>query len=234
MPATCCTQFFQKKGFEAYGEDIENLCIDLFNFFKLSAFRREDSAVIQQKLDLDEVVYLCHVESRWLSLLPAIERLGNQFPALLDYFKKLPDSDKNIAKNDRYKQIMTLLTTSETMVQLCSLESVKPVFDQFLHVFKAEGPLIHVLYPSMLLLLKKMMFRFLKQRVIQKKSLDELLKLDIKNVEIKLKYNELEIGVPARQVLKDVRNSGRQRLCYLGIRSFFHADHCSHAEITET
>ena len=51
--------------------------------------------------------------------------------------------------------------------------------------------------------------------------MDELLKLDIKNVDIQLKDSELEIGVPARQALKDVRNSGRQRQCYLGIRSFF-------------
>ena len=41
-----------KKGVEASGEDIENLCIDLFNFFKLSASRREDYAAIQQKLVL--------------------------------------------------------------------------------------------------------------------------------------------------------------------------------------
>ena len=73
-----------KKGVEAYGEDIENLCIDLFNFFKLSASRREDYAAIQQKLDLDEVVFLHHVESIWLSLSPAIERVRNQFPALID------------------------------------------------------------------------------------------------------------------------------------------------------
>ena len=92
-----------KKGVETYGDDIENLCIDLFNFFKLSAFKREDYAAIQQKLDLDEVVFCHHVETRWFSLLPAIERVRNQFAALLNYFKKLPDSDKNIAKNDRYK-----------------------------------------------------------------------------------------------------------------------------------
>ena len=93
-----------KKGVEAYGGDIENLFINLFNFFKFSESRREDYAAIQQKLDLDEVVFLHHVESRWLSLLPAIERVRNQLPALLDYFKMLTDSDKNIAKNDRYKQ----------------------------------------------------------------------------------------------------------------------------------
>ena len=87
-----------KKGVEAYCEDVENGCIDLFNFFRLSASRREDHVTIQQKLDLDEVVFLCHVESRWLSLLPATERVRNHFPALLDYFKKLQDSEKNIAK----------------------------------------------------------------------------------------------------------------------------------------
>ena len=40
-------------------------------------------------------------------------------------------------------------------------------------------------------------------------------------MDIQLKDSELEIGVPARQALKDIRNSGRQTQCYLGIRSFF-------------
>ena len=75
-----------RKGLESYGEDIENLCIDLFYFFKLSAARR-DFLKIQQKLDLDEVVFLRHVESRWLSPLPGAERVNDQFPALLEYFK---------------------------------------------------------------------------------------------------------------------------------------------------
>ena len=94
-----------RKGLESYGEDIENLCIDLFYFFKLSATRREDFLKIQQKLDLDEVVFLRHVESRWLSLLPAVERVKDQFPVLLEYFKKLPEADKKIKGNERYRRI---------------------------------------------------------------------------------------------------------------------------------
>ena len=73
----------------------------------------------------------------------------------------------------------------------------------------------------MLLLLKKMMSRFLKQRATQKKSVDELLKLGIKNVDIQLKDSEPKIGVTAQQALKDVRKSGRQIWCYLCIWSFF-------------
>ena len=141
-----------RKGVEGYGSDVENLCIDIYYFFKLSPPRREDYADVQQKLNLDEFVFLWHVQSQWLSLIPAFERVREQFPALKEYFRKLPDSDKNIAKNARYKQIMTLLTSPETTVQLCFLESVKPIFDKFLESFQVKGPLIHNLYPCMVLL----------------------------------------------------------------------------------
>ena len=119
-----------RKGIEAYGEATENLCIDLFYFFKLSASRREYYLTIQQKLDLEEIVFLRHVELRWLSLLPAVERVKSWLPALLEYFKKLPDTDKKIKSNERYKKIMVILTAPETIVQLCFLKSIKPFFQQ--------------------------------------------------------------------------------------------------------
>ena len=140
------------------GEDIENLCIDLFYFFKLSAARREYFLKIQQKLDLHEVVFLRHVGSRWLSLLPAAERVKDQFPALLEYFKKLLEADRKIKENERYRRIMSFLTSPETVVQPYVLESLKPGFDQFQQLFQTEGPLIHILHQSMLQLLKQVMF----------------------------------------------------------------------------
>ena len=36
-----------------------------------------------------------------------------------------------------------------------------------------------------------------------------------------MKDSELEIGLPTRQALNDVKNSGKQKQCYLGIRTFF-------------
>ena len=104
-------------------------------------------------------------------------------------------------------------------MQLCFLESVKPIFDKFLESFQAEGPLIHNLYPCMVLL-KQMMSWFLKPKIIHKKTV-ELLKLDMKHSDSQLKDSELEIGLPTRQVLNDVKNSGMQKQCYLGIRTFF-------------
>ena len=105
-------------------------CIDLFYFFKLTPCRWEDYGEIQPKLDLDGVAFLRHVESGWPSLLPAVERVKGQFQALLEYFKKLPETDKKIKINERYKKIMTFFKSPETVVRMCFLESSKPVFDQ--------------------------------------------------------------------------------------------------------
>ena len=115
---------------------------------------------------------------------------------------------------------MTLLTSPETMVQLCFLESVKPIFSKFLESFLVEGPLIHNLYPCMVLLLKQRMSRFLKPKVLQKKT-SRTVEMGVKHSDSQLKDSELEIGLPTKQALNDVKNSGMQKQCYLGIRTFF-------------
>ena len=48
-----------------------------------------------------------------------------------------------------------------------------------------------------------MMSRFLKPKVIQKETVAEL-----KHSNSQLKDSELEIGLPTRQALNDVKNSG--------------------------
>ena len=61
----------------------------------------------------------------------------------------------------------------------------------------------------------------------------ELLKLDMKHSDSQLKNSELEIGLPTRQALNDVKNSGMQKQCYLGIRTFF-TETDLHAKVTGT
>ena len=161
------------------------------------------------------------MESRWLSLLPAVERVKSQLPALLEFFKKLPDTDKKINSNERYKKIMVILTAPETIVQLCFLKSIKPVFNRFLQMFQTEGPLIHILHQAMLDLLKQVMSRFLKQSVVKGRSVNELLKVDSKNIDFQLKNDELDVGNETKKAVNDLKQSGKQRQCFLGIRSFF-------------
>ena len=63
------------KGVKQYGDSAEELCMNLYYFFKNNLCRREDLFEIEETLDLEELVLLCHTQCRWLSLIPALQRL---------------------------------------------------------------------------------------------------------------------------------------------------------------
>ena len=103
---------------------------------------------------------------------------------------------------------MVILTAPETIVQLCFLKSIKPVFNRFLQMFQTEGPLIHILHQTMLDLLKQVMSRFLKQSVVKERLVNELLKVDFKNTDFQLKDNELDVGNETKKAKNDLKQSG--------------------------
>ena len=97
-----CHNSFQA-GLKKYGSDAEELCLNLYYFISKSPARREDLLVIEEALGLDELVLLCHVQSRWLSLVPALQLVISMKAVLVKLFvDELPKNDKNITKNDKY------------------------------------------------------------------------------------------------------------------------------------
>ena len=75
-PQSCLIHVCQnsfKKGLSKYGYNAEELCLGLYYFFKRSSCRRQDLFEIEESLGLEELILLCHVQSCWLSLIPALE-----------------------------------------------------------------------------------------------------------------------------------------------------------------
>ena len=70
-PYVCHNSF--KKGLSKYGYNAEELCLNLYYFFKRSSCQRQDLFEIEESLGLEELILLCHVQSCWLSLIPALE-----------------------------------------------------------------------------------------------------------------------------------------------------------------
>jgi len=75
------------KGLAIFGHDAVDLALKLFYWFKHSAARRDDLKIVQFALELDSIFLLRHVESRWLSLQPAVTRILSQWLALTKYFR---------------------------------------------------------------------------------------------------------------------------------------------------
>ena len=138
-----------RKGLAQFGQNAEELCLNLYYFFKKSPCRKSELYEIEEKLGLDELVVLHHVQSLWLSLVPTLERFLTVKQALKKLLlEEMPKKDKNIGKNDKYLAIKRSLESKEVEIEVEFLISMKPIFDVFMTKFQAEEPMIHLLYPS--------------------------------------------------------------------------------------
>ena len=182
-----------RSGLKKYGSDAEELCLNLYYFISKSPARREDLLVIEEALGLDELVLLRHVQSQWLSLVPALQRVISMKAALVKLFvDELPKNDKNITKNDKYWTIRNALESKEVEIQMEFLISIKPIFDEFLTKFQKEEPMIHLLYPNCEKLLKLTIGRLMKNKVYKDKRGEDLKKINVEKVEMQLTSDQFK------------------------------------------
>ena len=126
-----------RKGLDIFGAHAESLAIDLFYWFKSSAARREDWSLTMAELELDEKLFIRHIESRWQSLIPAFERIIVKWDATKQHFlEELPKNareskcEKQLTSNERYRRISHKLGSKILQAQLHFLCSVGPLFQK--------------------------------------------------------------------------------------------------------
>ena len=70
-----------KEGLSAYGSQAEELAIDIVYYFRHFPCRQDDFAKVQEEVGFTE-----HIQCRWLTLIPAVSRVYNNYDALVQYF----------------------------------------------------------------------------------------------------------------------------------------------------
>ena len=176
-----------------YGFNAEKLCINLFYFFSKTSARQKDLFDIEQSLGLKELVLWHHVQSRWLSLVPALQCLLHIKDALKKLLlEELPKQDKKIKENEKYLEVKKGLESKEVAVEIEFLIAIKPLFDEFITKFQKEELMIHLLYPNCEKLLKGVMGRLLKSRAYTDKKGATLKKGDVEKVELQLNIEQFK------------------------------------------
>jgi len=117
-----------------YGNEVDQLCLDLFYWFKQSFCKQEDFLEI-----LQEKVFFIY--SWWLTLGPATEGVIRHYAAICDYFLKHLLS-KEHEKNDNYCRICACLKDKNTITKLKLVASLANIFE----LFQTEGPVVHILH----------------------------------------------------------------------------------------
>lgn len=216
-----------RSGLSVYGEECEELAIDLFYWIKSSPARREDYLNVLSDLGLDNELFIRHVQCRWLSLLPALNRISKKWEAIKVYFiVEIPKTSagnrtlKTLEKNERYKRICKKLQDPTFPATMGFLLSLEPIFQSFLCFLQTEGPLIHVLRDSMTDLLKSVMGRFLKGHVFDEKYGKHLLKVEYTKPDNQLSLSRMEVGEKARSFMEKLSND-QQKVVLMGMKQFY-------------
>lgn len=134
---------------------IEETAKDIYNFINISPKRLCKFAEFQFFLNIKQHKMLLPSQTWWLSLLPVVNRLLEQFDALKLYFTGVSLEENN----EKAREISEKLNNPLLKLYLQFLQYILPLFNDLNREFQSEKPKIHVLYDhleSQYVIIKKM------------------------------------------------------------------------------
>lgn len=175
----------------------------VFKYFHKYAARKEDFEEIQDLLEIEHNEFKRYVNSRWLSLVPVVQRVLQQYEALKHYFLELLPKKKDANIDGYYaKKILQTLRDPMTPVRLHFLMSVGNLYSKFVTLMQSDRPLIHVLYDELTELIRGLMGRFVKASKVDKMSGRALSKIDLSEEENLKELQKTDIGEETRRMIK--------------------------------
>lgn len=202
-------------GLQAFSNDLESIVTDIHSYFR-SAARNADFKEVQTNLGLPALEFLRHVSSRWLTLLPGVERILEQFEALKVFF-----SNKHAVRAvsaTRHERLAAAFSDKSLQVKLLFVKNAAKLFQNFETPFQSQEPLLHILYEEMVLLIKRILGRFMRQESFSKLSGAQLKVLDIHGSAMWLQKPEL--GQDTKQALHSWPACERKSM-YIRARAFY-------------
>lgn len=180
---------------------IEDLVRDIYNYIQDSPKRINMFKKFQKLLSLKPHRLLHPCQTRWLSLLPAVERILEQWNALLEFFQ-------DAIKNDRIllaETIFSRLNDPQTRVYLEFLRFVLPKFNLLNLQFQSAGIQIHTMYEIVSTTYKSLLEYFIKPDCVR--NFESLSPSDPANL---LPTSDVYIGTMAEiyltdQIVRDVK-----------------------------
>ncbi|KAH6931313.1 hypothetical protein HPB50_023512 [Hyalomma asiaticum] len=147
---------------DTFCQEVDSIVTDIHQYFKC-ATRHADIKDLQQKLGLPQLEFLRHVSSRWLTLLPSIQRVLELYDALKAFFSKSGEPKTYV----RHNRLAAAFADHTLRARLLFLKNAAQLFDRFQTLFQSKKPLIHVFYEEMVAIVKLVMGRFLRQEAFK-------------------------------------------------------------------
>ena len=130
-----------------------------------------------------------------------MHQILTNYEAIKEYFMTYIPSQANgkgqrgsedLKKNGKYTRIVNMLSNDHFKMKINFVLSLSKIFEPFLTIFQNESPLIHVLYEESIGLLKKIMFRFVKNGLVT--NTINITKIAVTKPENQVPIEEVETG----------------------------------------
>ncbi|PAA75497.1 hypothetical protein BOX15_Mlig029859g2 [Macrostomum lignano] len=205
-----------RRACEAFDGNVEDFADEVFSYFQTSK-RWTRYNKVQSLLQVAQHRMLRRVETRWVQLLPVVNRLIEQYDSLEEFFVKNPSLIEQ--KTKKTKEIAEHLKSTHTLLNLQFLAAVLPHLDQFEKAFQTEEPCVHLLHGEVRNLFRQTLSFFLNPAHIQENN------RHLRNLSLEGKYflsNEaIFIGEAAKETLKKGLSDTQQKLFFLRVRTFY-------------
>lgn len=194
----------------------EQLSRDVYTYFKTSGKRQDDFQSIQKALDVEEHKILRPCSTRWLATLQCVERLLEQWPALLHYFDSL---DSKQCTQESVQRIKQTLHSPSAKLYFLFLSAVLPRFTKFNLLFQQDQPYVLKLYSEACILLRQFIASFVQFQIIQKAA--DITSVDIHR-ENQLSDAAIFVGHATHTFLENHEISSQERSDFFSnVRKFY-------------
>ena len=141
-------------------KELEELTCDVWYYFHKSAKRIREFQQFQQFVETKPHKLLKACQSCWLSLEACVNRLVEQYDALLSYFRSTDQDSATV------RRITAVLEKPITKAYLLFLSNALPVINCFNKFMQQEAPLLHVFTDEVEGLVRKLLLRFMDARYV--------------------------------------------------------------------
>ncbi|KAH8027539.1 hypothetical protein HPB51_007089 [Rhipicephalus microplus] len=205
------------RGLDAFGLDVEEVVRNIYYYFK-GAVRAEALRECQDTLGISCHVFLRHVSNRWLTLQDSLCRVEEQFEALRTYFFKGNSSRQRPDTQSLHNKLVSAFSEKQLLAKVLFLKNCAQLFSGFQLLFQKQEPLLHILHVELIVLVQRVLSRFLRHEAFADKSAEQLKRLDV--MDASLWKSRPEVGTDTEKSMLEWDSSEKKRF-YLGARAFY-------------
>ena len=204
---------------DSVGLDIVSLLRKLHSWFKVSTARREDMTGIFSMFEEIDSFFLRFVDSRWLSIGPALERFLEHEKSTTDYFLKFipnstDESNKRAMKSESYQDIVKFLKPGNLAKTIACAKFalfMSKLNTPFLILLQHQKPMIHKLYELCCQLVIKFMALVVKPERVPSDG-RQLVSLSLSDPENLLPIGSCNFGEGMKRVMSKESKSDQDML----------------------